>query len=513
MVDAQLDIGDGNFKKGRFNPFVILIGFVAVVGLAVFLFIGLKQDAEKLTVEQAEEQKKALFVLPKDEQIPKWREWAKTDRSDELRAEALKQLAWAKDPEGVDSAIKALKSESEPVQAMAATALSEYGQPLGDKARGPLLEALKTAGPGCKPQMAWALVVLGESQAFEEVMKLYRAGHLSKVQRLGGGMAFDPEKIVGLVSLDKLATYAGDESPAVRQLVATVLSRNAEPKWTDTLIKLVQDKDAEIARQAAPGLGKIGDERAREPLLKALKGADKDSRVRYLQALRDGIGTQGLVLALDSVSDEVVKGWFQTKQIFDMIHELADPRGGDSLEKYIETKPHIHWQTEAAIAMAEVGDVRAAPTLAKRLRMDPLKIYSDQYDHEQLLKRDDNERVVSARMLADLAMLHPDQLDKLREDSEDALIFWIHELPSPHANGLRALAAMGSEKDIDALRKWANPDVPLPKEGQQPPFPEEWVIAQSAMRYVGWLKDEQSWKVLEKSLTRRPAIWTSPWTA
>ena len=129
MVDAQLDIGDGNFKKGRFNPFVILIGFVAVVGLAVFLFIGLKQDAEKLTVEQAEEQKKALFVLPKDEQIPKWREWAKTDRSDELRAEALKQLAWAKDPEGVDLAIAALKSESEPVQAMAATVLAEYGKP------------------------------------------------------------------------------------------------------------------------------------------------------------------------------------------------------------------------------------------------------------------------------------------------------------------------------------------------------------------------------------------------
>ena len=451
MVDAQLDIGDGNFKKGRFNPFVILIGFVAVVGLAVFLFIGLKQDAEKLTVEQAEEQKKALFVLPKDEQIPKWREWAKTDRSDELRAEALKQLAWAKDPEGVDLAIAALKSESEPVQAMAATALAEYGKPLADKARGPLLEALKKAGPGCKPQMAWALVVLGEAQAFDQIMELYRAGHLSKVQRLGGGVAFDPEKIVNLVSLDKLATLADDKSPAVRQLVATVLSRNAEPKWTDALIKLVQDNDGEIARQAAPGLGKIGDERAREPLLKALKGADKDSRVKYLEALRDGIGTQGLVLALDSVSDEVEKGWFQTKQIFDMIHLLADPRGGDSLEKYIETKPHIHWQTEAAIAMAEVGDVRAAPTLAKRLRMDPLKIYSDQYDHEQLLKRDDNERVVSARMLADLAILHPDKRDKLREDAEDAVIFWIHELPSPHANGLRALAAMGSEKDIDAI--------------------------------------------------------------
>jgi len=26
--------------------------------------------------------------------------------------------------------------------------------------------------------------------------------------------------------------------------------------------------------------------------------------------------------------------------------------------KFLETKPNIHWQTEAATAMAEVGDVR-----------------------------------------------------------------------------------------------------------------------------------------------------------
>jgi HEAT repeat protein len=502
-VPGSFDTGDGNFKKGRFNPFVILIGLVAVIGLALFLFIGLKQDAEKLTVEQAQAQKKALFVLPKEEQLPKWREWAASDRSDEMVQEALKQLAFAKDPAGVDLAIKALQRPSEPVQAMAGTALAEYGSPLADAAKEPLLQALPKVGPGAKPQVAWALVVLGESRAFDKIMELYRAGHLSKVQRLGGGVAFDPEKIVRLIDLDKLATYAGDESPAVRQLVATVLSRNAAPKWTDTLIKLVKDKDAEIARQAAPGLGKIGDQKAREPLIAALKDTDKESRKKYLAALRDGIGCEGLVLALDANDSDVEKSWYQTKVIFDMIRNLADPRCGDALLKFLETKPNIHWQTEAATAMAEVGDIRGVPWLAKRLRMDPLKIYSDQYDHEQLLKRDDNERVVSSRMIADLAVLYPDKREQIRNDAEDAVIFWIHELPSPHANGLRALAAMESTKDIKALRDWADPNKPLPKEGQQPPFPEEWVIAQSAMRYVGWLKDEQSWTVLEKALTRR----------
>ncbi|MFO0564453.1 MAG: HEAT repeat domain-containing protein [Polyangiaceae bacterium] len=500
---GSFDVGGGDFKKGRFNPFIILIGLVAVIGLALFLFIGLKKDAEKLTVEQVEQRKKATFILPKDEQLPKWREWAASEASDELVQESLKQLAFAKDPAGVDLAIKGLSRPSEPIQSMAATCLAEYGSPAADKAKTALLQAMPKAGPGAKPQIAWALVVLGETSSFDKVMELYRAGHLSKVQRLGGGVAFDPEKIVRLIDTDKLATFAGDQSPAVRQLVATVLSRNATPKYTDVLIKLVQDPDAEIARQAAPGLGKIGDQRAREPLISALKKTDKESRKKYLAALKDGIGCEGLILALDSNDSDVEKSWFQTKVIFDLARELADPRCGEAMTKFIETKPHIHWQTEAATAMAEVGDVRSVPTLARRLRMDPLKIYSDQYDHEQLLKRDDQERVVAARMIADLAVLYPDKREFIRKESEDAVMFWIHEMPSPHANGLRALAAMESTKDIQQFRKWADPNKPLPREGQQPPFPEEWVVAQSAMRYVGWLKDEQSWSVLEKALTRR----------
>jgi HEAT repeat protein len=509
-IPAGFDSGDGNFKKGRLGPVAVILILLGVGGAGVGAYAVLSghQEAEKLTIEQGEEQKKAIFVLPKQEQLPKWREWAasdKGDKSEEVRAEALKQLAWAKDPAGVQLAIDALGVPSEPLQGMAALALAEYGRPLGEPSKDALLAALKKAGPGAKPQIAWALVVLGEPRAFDDIMVLYRAGSLSKVQRLGGGVAFDPDRIVQLVSLDKLASMAGDDSPAVRQLVATILSQNAEPKWTDTLIKLVQDKDPEVSRQAAPGLGKIGEPRAREPLVAALKNADKDSRNKFLEALRDGIGTDGLVLALNAVStDDQSLAYYQKKQIFDMIDKLNDPRGGNSLYAYLESKPHMHFQTRAATALAQIGDIRGVPTLAKRLRMDPLKLYTDQNDWEMMLKRDDNERVVAARMIADLAMLHPEKRQQIAEQAEDGVIFWIHEMPSPHANGLRALAAMESTKDITALRKWSNPNDPLPKEGQQPPMPEEWVVAQSALRYVGWLKDQPSWDVLIKDLTRRP---------
>jgi hypothetical protein len=107
-------------------------------------------------------------------------------------------------------------------------------------------------------------------------------------------------------------------------------------------------------------------------------------------------------------------------------------------------------------------------------------------------------------MIADLAKLNPDKLEKMRAEAEDALIFWNNERTQPHANGLRALAQLGSTKDIEQLREWANPDEPLPKEGQQPPMPDAFVIAQSALRYVGLLKDEPSWKVLLEMLEKKP---------
>lgn len=506
MPPGPYNPGDGDFKRGRFNPAVIIIAILAVVGLAVFLFIGVKKDSERLGVPEAMKIIKDLYVRPKNEQIPEWRKWAGTvEVSAELKREALKQLAWARDPDGVGLAAKALQDQNDGVQADAATALAYYGTPLADAAKPALLAALKTVGEGARPQVAWALVELNETSAFEQIMKLYRAGHLSQVQRLGGGVAFNPDKLAAMVSTDKLATMAGDESPAVRQLVATVLSRVAEPRFTDVLIKLLGDSDTEISRQAAPGLGKIGDERARAPLLDALRRADKESRTKFLEALRDGIGAQGLVLALDSVTRESEKSaWYQTRQIFELLDKLADPRVGDWLLPYLEKKPHIHWQTRAATTMARVGDWRGVSTLAKRLRMDPLKIYTDQYDWEMELKRDDQERVVASRMIADLGQLHPDKREEMRQQSEDALIFWIHEMPAPHANGMRALAATGSTKDIEAFRKWSNPNVPLPKEGQQPPMPDEWVIAQSALRYVGWLKDQRSWDTFEKMLKLRP---------
>jgi hypothetical protein len=494
--------GDGNFKKGAFKPIAIIIGLLLVVGGVVLAIFAAKGEAEKMSVTDIGRERNQIYLLPKTEQIPKWRVWAARPDVPSLQQEAFAELAWSKDPDGLQHIIKGLGSDDHRVRGTAAQAILEYGSPGGDAAKPALEKALKEADASDKPQIAWALASLHDGAVFDDVLGEYRLGHLSKVQRIDGQPAFDPETMAGMVPIEKLAGYAGDDSESVRQLVATLLARTGDEKWTPQLTKLVQDKSVEVAREAAVGLGKIANEGSIGPLLGALEKADKDSRAKFLEALRDGVGARGLILALKSVQKNTGdREKFQTKQLFDMMRELEDPRGGDMLYAYIQTNPKPHWKTEAALRMAEIGDVRAAQTLGWRLHQDPLKLYNDKDDPEH--RRDDNERVISARMLADLAVLYPDKRAEILGAAEDGAIFWATDLPQPHANAMRFLASSGSKKAVPLLHKWADPADRLPKEGQKD-FPQTWSTAQSALRYYGWTQDPPAWALLSSQLTRKP---------
>ena len=432
---------DGNFKRGAFKPIAILIGIVLIVGAAAIAFLSMHTEAQTLTKEQVNREILDIQLLPKAEQTPRWRKWADAENEPRLLQESFIHLAWARDKASIPSITRGLSNLDHGVRGTAAMALVDFGSPDADSAKPALIKALGEADSSDKPQISWALVALKESSAFDAVLAEYRLGHLAQVQRLDGFPAFDADKLAALVSLDRVAALAADDSNSVRQLVATTLSRDADPKWTDTLIRLVKDKDIDVAREAAVGLGKIGNERSTQPLVEALTKADKDSREKFLQALRDGIGANGLVLALKTINHEKADTEkFQTKQIFDMLKDLEDPRGGEALYGYIAGNPKPHWKVEAAMRMAEIGDVRAADVLGWRMEQDPLKLYNE-VDWPEL-RRDDNERVFAARMLADLAVIHPDKRDYLVKTAEPGVLYWVDPdvKPQPHANGMRFLA-------------------------------------------------------------------------
>ena len=246
-------------------------------------------------------------------------------------------------------------------------------------------------------------------------MELYRAGHLTKVQRLGGGPAFNPEEIAKLVTLDALATMASDPiTPAKRASRCGSSSRTSFRATRRPSSPTRSSSSSRIRSSTSPAKPPTGSARSPTPRRVARSStrsrkADKDNRQKFLEALRDGIGGEGLVLALEQRFEREGRDDLAPEQAA-LRHAAQDRRSArrpTRSSQYMGTKPHIHWETEAALRLAEMGDLRAVPYLASRLRLDPLKVYSDTNDYERMQKRDDNARVVAARMLADLAMIAP----------------------------------------------------------------------------------------------------------
>jgi len=233
--------------------------------------------------------------------------------------------------------------------------------------------------------------------------------------------------------------------------------------------------------------------------LEALATTAVEQRAAMLQKIERRCGGTGLVLAAERASS-----FFERKLVFERLRKLNDPQAAGALAAYLAGKPSPHWAAEAAFALAELGDLRAVPYLADHLRKDPIALYSEAAEpEEKALARTDIERVVAVRLLADLAAIHTERVAEIRAQAADAVREWISNAPAPHANAMRFLAATKSSADLPTLRDWAFPQAPLPSPGQQPPFPQEWATAQSALRYLGAVRDEPSWDALVRQLGRR----------
>src|SRR5690606_578855 len=126
QLPGPMDMADGDFQKGNKGKFIAIAAVVAALGGGAFFAMSSQgDDAAEMTVQQAAAEMKNIFVMPKEQQVTEWRKWAamKGDEGGvtEIKQEALKQLAWAKDPEGVPLAVQALKSPSPKLQSMAAS--------------------------------------------------------------------------------------------------------------------------------------------------------------------------------------------------------------------------------------------------------------------------------------------------------------------------------------------------------------------------------------------------------
>jgi HEAT repeat protein len=304
-------------------------------------------------------------------------------------------------------------------------------------------------------------------------------------------------------------TPTSASTPAPATAVTPEPAPPTEPATVDADLSALAhdllDPDEAVAMRVTGTLLELGTKHARDQLLASLETVDEQRGILILSTLRDGWGGEGLTLAFDRLVPRDKHLAFSLMMLsFDFLERIADPRAADGLAAFLQVDSRPAWRFRAASCLAQLGDLRSVDALAVTLRTDPSKEYRNSpIDQERALARSDGMRIAAARYLADLAVLHPDALPMLQAKAEGAVMAWLTAHPWAHANGMRFLAAVRSEKGIALLRKWAFPAVMLPQQGQQPPFPEEFVVAQSALRYLAQTKDATSWPLLEKQLRRR----------
>lgn len=521
MIRAVIDARSGSWQPSGIMRRFFVLSIGVLVGCASGSPLPSKKTVEPRPVARVEQKHVPLAsgqahakiletqrLAPKDRQ-PILLRWAADIDEPLLQSFALKQLAYANDASVVGFATRALESSYSQVRTVAARVLA-LSEP-SNSVRSALVDALAAASGEERTAIVWALVALGEKTIGSVALDELRTAALLKVTRLDGGVAFDDETFANLFSPEELAALAKDKDAAVRRLVASHHARRSDAKSMDMLFDLLKDKDEQTAAFAAAGLARIADKRSLEALYGALRTEKRERRDAMVKAIGDVAGGPGLVHVLASVEtkDSAAEvAWFQKKQVFDLLKSLADPRVADPLVEWASnSKHHVHWMGEAGVRLAEVGDARAASFLAKRLLVEPTKAYTPDHfweaDEGGHLSRTDVPRVVATRMLADLAMIHPDKRAEFLSVAERATMHWMASRQQPHANGLRFLAAAGSTKVISDMRKWAFPKDPLPKKGDMPPFPAAFETAQMGLRYIGLIKDEPSYPKLLEQLQRK----------
>ena len=300
----------------------------------------------------------------------------------------------------------------------------------------------------------------------------------------------------------------------VRALAAEILGVHRSHDDIRLLSKLAGGKTRGddlngVASSAVGALGKINTADSRRAVLAALTRANNVRRTEMLMALAKQGGGEALAHGLAAAEGDAPQvSWFRKKQMLAKLRDLADPRSADTVHRWgVDPKRHGHWRTEAGLLLAELGDRRAAPLLGARLTIAS----GDLYDPKQFwqanrgghLSRTDHQRIVAARLIADLASLHPAHKDQLAAETVPQLLAWLDERPQPHANGMRALAHLGGDKPMQRLRAWAFPKDKLPAKGSRPPFPMAYSTAQSALRYIGAARDTPSFDGLLGQFDRK----------
>jgi HEAT repeat protein len=276
------------------------------------------------------------------------------------------------------------------------------------------------------------------------------------------------EKAVGVLALikprnviDMLTEALQDKNPGLKQGAASVLGRIGDERAVEPLIKvLTTDKGSRVRLRAAIALGQIGSERAVEPLIKVLT-TDKGSRVRLEAAIALGqIGSERAIEPLIKVLT-TDKGSRVRLRAAIALGQIRSERAIEPLIKVLSTDKGSRVRWGAAIALGRIGSERAIEPLIKVLSTD--KNTEARGGAAFALGRIRSERVIEPL----IKVLSTDKNSEVRGRAASTLGFMgseraieplIKALSSDKASEVRwsaawALKRIGSEKALEPLIK------------------------------------------------------------
>jgi HEAT repeat protein len=171
--------------------------------------------------------------------------------------------------------------------------------------------------------------------------------------------------------LIKALTYEEDSS--VRQAAARALGQIGDVRAVEPLIAALKNSKIVVGQAAAGALGQIGDARAVEPLIAALKGKKYDVCKAAVAALAK-IGVLALEPLIAALKDS---RWDVREAVAGVLGEIGDARAAEPLIFALNDSDN-NVRKAAVGALGQIGDVRSIePLIAALSRYDVRKAAVD----------------------------------------------------------------------------------------------------------------------------------------
>jgi HEAT repeat protein len=239
------------------------------------------------------------------------------DADASVRAAAARSLGLLKALAAKATLLEALNDPDPDVGGAAAQALAELGEK--GETTDALLAALRDSDPGKRADTAQALADLGDRRALEPLLELalldpdelVRDRTIEAIKARWADQAVD-RLITRMREAPRGSVWSRmlgggkprnerDQLLRLRQRAAEALGHLGQPRALDAMIEALKDVDRMVRRAAAVGLGKLGNVRALDSLVLALRDKERDVRSEAALAL----GMLGKARAVEPL----IKAW------------------------------------------------------------------------------------------------------------------------------------------------------------------------------------------------------------